>query len=111
MKRWFRASATVVLALFSATAMATQPCVQESGVAGFLPAEGVRGISGGSAAIICGLPASQNPILGASDQHARKRAVQRNEWARSLELGRIQAPTKEDDLVQSDVLTTRETKD
>lgn len=108
---WLRASATAALALFSATALATQPCVQEGAVAGYLPAEGVRGISGGSAAIICGLPASQNPILGVGEEHTRKRAIQSNVWIKSLEQGRMPASVKKNDPLQPGVLTTRETKE
>lgn len=74
--------------------MASAPCEPAGGTAGFLPGNAGLGGHGGYGSIICGLPASQNPVLGAGAEQERKRAEQRAAWARMLKEGQQATPVK-----------------
>jgi len=50
---------------------------------GFLPS--TQGGTRGRIPIICGLPASQNPVLGNSSHHDRLRKEQIKEWSRIID--------------------------
>jgi hypothetical protein len=105
------ACAFMALALISAGAMAAQPCISSAGNAGFLPGNGGLGGNGGYRSIICGLPASQNPVIGAGAEQERKRAEQRAAWSRSLKEGQQAIPVKADEPVPPHTLMLPGTKD
>lgn len=66
-------------ASLSATA---SPCSPERFTSGFLPA-GPHS-TGGRVPIICGLPASQNPVAGTTEDQERMRKAQIKDWSRIL---------------------------
>jgi len=59
------------------------PCPPAQFTYGFLPS--ASGGSGSRIPVICGLPASQNPVLGKSSHHDRLRKEQIKEWSRIID--------------------------
>lgn len=73
--------AGLLLATASLSATAT-PCSPEPFTSGFVPA-GPHSM-GGRLPIICGLPASQSPVAGITEDHKRLRKAQIKDWSRIL---------------------------
>lgn len=111
MRRWVRVIGSTALYAASLGAMASQSYLHDGANTGFLPAEKAQGVLRGSAAIICGLPSSQNPVLGATSEQVRKQAVQRDAWSRLLNADRMPDAVKVDAPVPPGALTPGGTKD
>jgi len=84
-----RSFAAMALAALPAVTMAAHDCFPMSGNTSFLPSK-----YGGFGSVICGLPRSQNPILGSGEEQERRRTDQLAAWSRSLKEHQEAIPVK-----------------
>lgn len=100
-----KTAATTVLLCTAASTWASQ-CQPSHQSSEFLPTSRVYVGLPGQAPIICGLPASQNVVLGAGEDAQRARVAQQREWKETLEKsGKPTAP----DVVELKIQVQRST--